>query len=92
MVNHVPSCGMYRCPVCKKGLKRMGEATIYDGLPKEISKDFDYYYCDNCHKNMNRCCFIFFQGTIYVYSDHKKWEELRFNPSIRNGVNYESFK
>jgi hypothetical protein len=87
MVNH--EVGMYNCPVCKKNLKRMGEASILTGLPKEVGKEMDYYYCADCHTNMNRCCFIFFKGIIFIFSDHKNWEELRFNPSARYGENYE---
>lgn len=81
-----------RCPVCKNDLKRSGEPSIFTGLPKEVDRKIDYYYCNNCHNNMNRCCFLFFKGTVFIFSDHKNWEELKFNPSERYGENYKSIK
>lgn len=72
-----------RCPVCRNNLKRQGDATYYNGLPKELGKgSTSYYYCDYCYNNMNRCCFIFYKGTIFSFYD-KNWEELKFNPSAR---------
>jgi hypothetical protein len=72
----------------------MGEPTVFDGLPKEVGSDTDYYFCEHCRMNMNRCCFVFFKGIVYAYSAHKKWEELKLNPSKRyyGDTIYESLK
>jgi len=88
MVNQVSTPAPV-CPVCKKKLLRMGEPTILEGLPKTAVRNtlrLDYYACNHCRKDMNRYCFVFHRGIVYVFSDHKSWEELEtiVNPSRRN--------
>jgi hypothetical protein len=91
MVNH--EVGMYspQCPVCNKSnsLTLHSRGTIREGLPNTLEENWTYYQCTNCRLNMNSCCFVFYKGTVYVYSDNHKWEELEFNPSKRYGENYE---